>query len=366
MAVFVLTDNGTDTIKVSFPFDKALLPLIKSIPGRMWDSDDKFWSIPKTSDVLRQFLQTFSGHQIRISPALDHLLQPERPPALAVATAVAEPTDRRQGLKDRRMSSVRSPSTDRRLADLAEHVSRQLRIRKYSPHTVKLYKNIIADFSRAFSRPIREMSNDDLTQYILHLIEQRHVSTSRVSQVVSALKFLYDKIFDRKDLVFKLDHPRKDKKLPSVLDRDDVIAILAATRSPKHRLLLEIMYSSGLRVSEVARIKIMDINLSDLSLTVRAGKGRKDRQTMLSDKSLNLLNVFMEGKNAVDFLFDGLHPHHPISPRTIQHIFNQALIRSGIKKKASCHTFRHSFASHLNMGGTAINYLKDLLGHKDI
>ncbi|MBI4178954.1 site-specific integrase, partial [bacterium] len=346
MTTFTLADNGTDTIKVSFTFEKALLPLIKSIPGRMWDNENKFWAVPKTRDTIRRFRQTFSGHTIRIDPALNHLLGPE-PTTHGSAAPDDAPVDRREGLKDRRLSSVRSPATERRRADLAEHVSRQLRARKYSPHTVKLYKNIIADFSRSFSRPIEELSNDDLTQYILHLIEKRDVSTSRVSQVVCALKFMYGKLFDRKDIVLKLDHPRKDKKLPKVLDRDDVLAILNATQSPKHRLILEIMYSSGLRVSEVARIKVTDINLSDLSLSVRAGKGRKDRQTMLSEKSLNLLKVFMAGKSADDFLFEGKPPDQPISPRTIQKIFNQALIRSGIQKKASCHTFRHSFASHL-------------------
>lgn len=382
-----------DLIKVEFPYNEPLVRLMQSIPGRKWRPLGKYWTIPRTIHALKQTVQTFNGHSIQIDPDLPQLSQKRahighpsqvqepqprpstpgaslsqspNPPSVHVPDTGALPDhDRRIGISDRRILH-RLPVIDRRGTNFADMVVRQLRIRNYSNQTIKLYKNILIDLSRYFSKPLNELSNDDLVQYLSYLVENRHVSASRISQVISSLKFLYVKLLDRKDIVFNLEHPRKYKKLPTVLDKEDVLAILNSVSNPKHRLMLEIMYSSGMRVSEVSRIRVRDFDLNSLTLFVRAGKGNKDRLTMISDKSLDLLNTLLRNKQGDDFVFTGAGGDRPISSRTIQHVFNTALQHSGIRKKASCHTFRHSFATHLMESGTALPYIKDLLGHKSI
>lgn len=357
MARITVEDTDENAIRIGFPYNDSLVSIVRNIPGRKWHADGKFWTIPRTPQALRQAVTAFSGHEIIIDPDLPQITaipETQSPNPSASAVTRSEPE-----------TSAKQPVASD-VSEIAEQFVRQLRIRNYSPRTIKLYRNIFLDFARDQSKPVDKCTNDDIDDYLSELVEGREVSASRISQVISMLKFLYGKVLRLEDIIVRLDHPRKNRSLPYVLDREDVLAILNAARNPKHRLMLEVMYSSGMRVSEVCRIRVRDLDTPNLALYVRGGKGKKDRVTMLSDKSVPVLKTMMEGKAASDFLFEGAHKGQPISARAIQKIFHEALKRSGVKKKASCHTFRHSFATHLMEGGTALPYIKDLLGHESI
>lgn len=361
MATISILDHTPESVRVFVPYNPAYLHMVRTVPGRSWDANAKCWLIPRKPVPIHQVIRLFAPHVIELDPALKQLLDDHQSELAAAWPA----RNRRLGPDDRRLQ-IRTPATDRRIQKISEYFERHLRIRNYSPRTIKTYKNILADFARFFNRPLPEIASEEICVYLDHLIQKRKVSASRIAQAVSALKFLYGKLYDRKDVVTRLDYPRRDKKLPNVIDYEDVIAILNAVDSPRNRLMFELMYGSGLRVSEVARIRVCDVDLNSLTLCVRMGKGRKDRVTMFSQKSMETLKKLTSNKSAEDFLFDGQTIGAPISPRTIQHLFIQALNKSGIRKKASCHTLRHSFATHLMESGTALPYIKDLLGHKDI
>lgn len=361
MATISISDDPPDFIKVHVPNDPSYLHMLRTVPGREWSAEAKCWRIPRKSIPLHQTLCLFSGHCVEFDSALQALLDDRR----GEWFILWPDRDRRLGPGDRRLT-IRTPATDRRIERIKEYVERHLRIRNYSPRSIKTYKNILTDFARFFNRPLREITSEEICMYLAHLVVDRKVSASRVAQAVSAIKFLYVKLYDREDIVAKVDFPRKDKKLPNVMDAQDVVAVIKATTNPAHRLMLELMYGSGLRVSEVARLRVCDIDFAALAIFVRNGKGHKDRVTMFGQKSADALRELVKNKRADDFVFAGMTKNAPVSPRTIQHIFQQALARSGIRKKASCHTLRHSFATHLMERGIGLPYIKDFLGHKSI
>ncbi|RMD49772.1 MAG: hypothetical protein D6830_04165 [Ignavibacteria bacterium] len=161
----------------------------------------------------------------------------------------------------------------------------------------------------------------------------------------------------------KLKRPRKDRKLPNVLNLDEILCIIEQIANPKHRIAVQLMYSSGLRVSEVVRLKVRDIDLTNLSIRIRQGKGRKDRVTILSKKLIHPLKKIIENKQSELYIITSGKTTKHLTERSIQKVFQLALRRSGIKKHATCHSLRHSFATHLLEKGVDIRYIQELLGH---
>ncbi len=343
-------------IKVTFQYEPSLVNLIRSIPGRKWYNVQKFWTIPCSPESLNQFLATFSGHKIEMDNELEKLQSQYSPPPYS---------DSRKGLKDRRISP-RTPATDRRHDDFVNYLVRQLRIRKYSPKTIKLYRSILRDFANYTKHPLSQVSRDNIDNYLYYNAETKNVSATRINQIISALKFLYGELFGEHLVIEHMKRPRNDRKLPSILNHEDIIKIFDQVYNLKHKMVLQIMYSSGLRVSEVARLKVQDIDLTNLTVFVRGGKGRKDRTTIFSEKLIELLQKIVQNKEAGDYLFDSNEYHTHLNPRTIQRIFQEALLKSGIKKHATCHTLRHSFATHLLEAGVDLRYIQDFLGHYNV
>jgi site-specific recombinase XerD len=183
---------------------------------------------------------------------------------------------------------------------------------------------------------------------------------------ISSLKFFYIYVFRRKDLIQEQRRPRHDKKLPAVLSRREVQDLLDCEKNPKHRLLLMLAYSSGLRVSEVVAIKKEHIDFSRKMLLIHAGKGRKDRYTLLSERAADFIRQYCTLYSVEGWLFPGLPASRHLSIRTAQAVFNKALEKAGITKQTSIHGLRHTFATHLLENGTDIRYIQELLGHASV
>jgi site-specific recombinase XerD len=191
------------------------------------------------------------------------------------------------------------------------------------------------------------------------------MSASSLNLAISALKFFYHQVLHT-FIVFEQKRPREDKKLPAVLSGAEVVAVLSALENLKHRLLLTLTYSSGLRVSEAVSLKFSDIDFGRRTVLIRNGKGRKDRYTMLSDKAVLLLAEYCKSLHAADWVFPGQPATAHLSTRSAQRIFEQALAKAGIAKQASIHSLRHSFATHLMEQGTELRYIQKLLGHSSV
>jgi site-specific recombinase XerD len=184
-----------------------------------------------------------------------------------------------------------------------------------------------------------------------------------LNQAINALKFYYGSMLKKKFL-YEIKRPRKDKKLPVVLSQEEVAKILSSIDNIKHKAILMLVYSAGLRVGEVVRLKPEDIDSTRMLIHIKGAKGRKDRYTLLSEIVLEILREYWRKYKPEKWLFEGARKDRYITTRTVDKIMEHACEKAGIKKDVSVHTLRHSFATHLLEGGTDLRYIQELLGHQ--
>jgi integrase/recombinase XerD len=218
-------------------------------------------------------------------------------------------------------------------------------------------------FVRHYGRSPVEMGEEEIRNYLYFLMKEKKVSQSSINQAYSAMKFFYETSMGREWNGIKIPRIKNRKKLPVVLSKDEVHSLLERLANLKHRAILATIYSGGLRVGEATRLKISDIDGKRMMIRVQAGKGNKDRYTLLGKRALVALREYWKAHRPVEWLFPGSEPTNPISVSSVQRVFKQALNRAGIKKKATVHTLRHSFATHLLESGTDLYYIQRFLGH---
>jgi site-specific recombinase XerD len=250
---------------------------------------------------------------------------------------------------------------------LLETVRREMRLRGYSHKTIKSYLSCLRAFVRSI-RPKhpRDVTDQDLRAFVLGLIEEQGYATATVNQFINALRLLYVDLYHRPMVLGDLPRPKKERKLPVVLSETEVRTLFEKTTNPKHRVLLMTVYSAGLRVSEVVRLKWEDIDSDRGMIHIRGGKGKKDRYTLLSEVVAELLNRYHELYKSREWIFEGQSSQKHISIRTAEYIFEQAARRAEIIKDVSIHSLRHAFATHMLEQGTDLRYIQHLLGHESI
>lgn len=249
------------------------------------------------------------------------------------------------------------------MSKLFDIIGQEMQLRNYSPKTVKAYTGVVGELYKYTKKLPKELGNDDLRKFLLYK-QNKGLSAQTVSLAANAINFLYAQIYHRKDFV-RLKHPKKSKKLPVVLSHREIIVLLNQTKNTKHRMILSLGYSGGLRISEVAGLKVENVDLDQLIITVRQGKGRKDRITLLSEKIIEELKPFVIGKNVFSYVFESSRGGK-LSTESISKVFKKCLQKSGINKQATFHSLRHSFATHLLENGTDVRYVQELLGHANI
>ena len=243
-------------------------------------------------------------------------------------------------------------------------LEQELRIRNYSQKTAKSYLYWNTAFLGFIGKSPKQVRTQDIKSYVSHLIGTKHIGSNSIGLILNALRFYYDGILGRR-LFARIKYPRKEFKLPVVLSKSEVKNLLQCIDNVKHKLLLGLIYSAGLRVSEAAALKVKDLDFENQILIVRSGKGKKDRQSLLPKIMRQVLKKYVGKKSLDDHVFESTRGGR-LSERTIQKVFCQALKRVGIKKHATCHSLRHSFATHLLEQGTDIRYIQELLGHKNL
>ncbi|MDO8591269.1 MAG: tyrosine-type recombinase/integrase [bacterium] len=247
--------------------------------------------------------------------------------------------------------------------NLLDILTREMKLRNYSPKTIEAYVRVAKDLYVFYKRPPRELSDEEIKEF-LYAKQKRNLSSQTISLAANAINFLYTQIYQR-SAFNKVRHPRQASRLPVVLSGDEIKRMIELTKNFKHRLILALTYAAGLRVSEVVRLRVRDIDLSGLTITVRQGKGKKDRLTVFS-ASLSLdLQKLMAGKQGDEYVFESERGGR-LTEATAQKVFYQAMQRAGIKKEATFHSLRHSFATHLLENGTDVRYVQELLGHANI
>jgi site-specific recombinase XerD len=240
----------------------------------------------------------------------------------------------------------------------------ELRSRKYSRQTRGSYIYFIRALCRVLQRTPDEIRPDDVKQF-LAIMETDGYSSAAMNIAISAVKFFFRNVLNDNG-IREQRRPRRDRILPIVLSKGEIKKLLVMERNPKHRLLLTLVYSSGLRVGEVVTLKKEHIDLSRKVVYIKSGKGRKDRCTVLSEKAALFLSEYYDSYGIETWLFPGQPANRHLSIRSAQRIFEKAALHAGIIKKTSIHGLRHTFATHLLENGTDIRYIQSLLGHSSL
>lgn len=248
---------------------------------------------------------------------------------------------------------------------LRERMIRDMQLRRFSGATQGAYLREVALLVKHFQQPPDRIDQHMLQDYILYLLTERQLAPSSVNVATAALRFFYTVTLDRQDLALAIPPRKTPRHLPQVLSGVE-LQRLFDVENPKHRVLLMATYAAGLRVSEVVRLRVTDIDSHRMMIRVEGGKGEKDRYTVLSPRLLQELRTYWQIQRPPQWLFPGPKSGSPITPRTAQEVFTRAKTRAAISKAGGIHLLRHSFATHLLEGGADILSISQGFGHGDL
>lgn len=324
-------------LKVIFGFNKALTVAIKKIPYSTWNAQNKWWSVPYSETIV---------NQIRL------LAREER-------LTLHYEEEKEETSRASRITPFDIPN----YRPCPETYVLKLRELRYSEYTIKNYRGLFEEFINYYHKyDIDTIDEKMITAYMRYLVIERKISSSYQNQAINAIKFYYEHVLGGSRKIYTVERPRTEKTLPVVLNEYEVSELIKCTHNLKHRAILMLAYSAGLRLGELINLKISDIDSKRMQIRIGQAKGKKDRYTLLSDRMLTTLRAyFMEYKPAV-WLFEGATGGQ-YSGRSIQQIIRDSAKKAGIKKRISIHTLRHTFATHLLESGTDLRYIQSLLGH---
>ena len=248
---------------------------------------------------------------------------------------------------------------------LRRRMIEDMTVRNLSPATQRSYISAVSKFSRYFGRSPEKLELEDVRAFQVHLVSTG-ISWPGLNQIVCALRFFYGVTLGEADIPERIPHAREPRKLPVVLGADEIVAFLEAVPSLKSRAALTTAYAAGLRASEVAGLRVADIDSGRGVILVRHGKGAKDRNVMLSPQLLGILRIYWRLARPAIYLFPGRDESRPVDPTVLHAACRSAAKAAGLTKRVTLHTLRHSFATHLLENGTDIRIIQVLLGHSNL
>ena len=305
-------------IAVEFPKNQELITRIKQIEGSRWSASLRCWHIPDTTANRIQF----------------------------------------------KIATPQQTECDTNKTEKINQFKLWLQSKRYSANTIKTYSEALKTFLFYFKeKSFSEIDNQDIILFNNHYIIQNNLSASFQNQIVNAIKLFYKSV-ENKQLDLELIHrPKRAKTLPNVLSKEEVKLILNAHSNTKHKMMLSLMYSCGLRRSELLNLKLTDIDSNRNLIIIRQAKGKKDRIVPLSSKILEMLRNYYVAYKPKSWLFEGQIENTKYDERSLSNVLKQALAKTKIKKPVSLHWLRHSYATHLLESGTDLRYIQELLGH---
>lgn len=334
--LLIKTQSGR--MKLIFAYHKDLSLFVKKIPFSKWDAENKWWSMPYSEKFLTEIKHKVSVLNLTLRVE-DEVHEKSIKPRLSIFD----------------VPNYRTCPP--------EYVAKLTELR-YSESTIKTYKGLFEEFINFYHKyDIKSIDESMITAFLRYLVTDRRVSISYQNQSINAIKFYFERVLGGQRKVYLVDRPRSEKTLPTVLSEKEVMDLLNVTTNIKHKSILMLAYSAGLRVSEVANVKLTDIDANRMQIRIEQSKGKKDRYTILSKTLLHTLRVYFKLHKPRYWLFEGVSGEQ-YSTSSMQAIMKDAACKAQIKKKVSIHTLRHSFATHLLESGTDIRYIQSLLGHE--
>ena len=258
------------------------------------------------------------------------------------------------------------------MTHLRKMMLEDLQRRNYSQDTIRCYIRTVEDFSRRFNRPPDRLGPRHIREYQAELFQKRKLSPGTVTTRLAALRFFYTKTLKRAWNIAETPYPKKHHRIPAILSREEVAELIDVARTSYQRILLMMLYATGVRRTELARLKVSDINSRRMVIHIQGGKGRRDRDVMLSPKLLEALRQYWRGlkRKPTTWLFPNKrrlkNTDAPIDSKVVWYACQQAAKRAGLKKAIHPHTLRHCFATHLLEAGADLRTIQILLGHHDL
>jgi site-specific recombinase XerD len=343
----VVFTNGSRYFGASINPSNEELTKIRELPHRYWNKQLKLWLVPYSTDNWSKLNVLFSNIEVR--PEVIHykeeistiktLVKHVKPAATPLSTAHE---------------------------DALLKLKEQLILKRYSWNTMKTYMSSFREFLAFYpDANCSELTQEDIKQFMLNKINKDEISESTQNCLINAIKFYYERVEKRERFTLYDLRPKKAKMLPGFLSKEQTEKLLKATDNLKHNTILKLIYSAGLRLGELTRLKTRDINYEMKIIKIKCSKGKKDRISILSSKMITQLEIYLKEYNPKFYLFEG-QTGGKYSDRSVQQIMQAAVIKSGVDENATVHTLRHSFATHLILNGTDIRQVQELLGHSDL
>jgi len=335
--IMILTSKGR--VKLIFGMNQELVAAIKNIPFHEWDPVNRWWTMPMTDRFCEEIRKAArqSGFEII-----------EQEEGTAKNKGLARP----------------SRNTVVNYRNCPGEYILKLKELRYSEKTVAIYRSMFEEFINYYSKSeIERIDEKMIISFLRYLVMDRKVSESYQNQSINAIKFYYERVMGGNRKVYMVERPRRDKKLPVVLSETEVRMAIKSVTNLKHKAIMMVTYSGGLRISEVINLRIADIDSKRMQIFVRNAKGGKDRYTLLSKKVVPVLQEYYRNYRPKEWLFEGV-AGGKYSEASIGAVVKKAFRNAGIKKRATTHTLRHCFATHLLENGTDIRYIQALLGHE--
>ena len=322
-------------LKLYFIYNQAVIEAIKQLPLCRWNGTENCWTLPYSEPSVK------SIREFAVANGLEWIYREEQ---------------KQKVLPPNRSQAKLRANPETYLAKL-----RELR---YSTNTIDSYTFMFKEFINYYpDKELGDITEEEIVGYLQYLVTERKISTSYQNQAINAIKFYYERVLGGRRRVYLIERPREEKFLPEVLSQEEVTALLNAIDNLKHKAVLMTIYSGGLRISELINLKIKDIDSNRMQIRIEQGKGKKDRYTLLGQKTLEVLRSYVKQYQPREWLFEGVN-YGPFSETSIKKALKTALERTKITKHVTPHTLRHSFATHLLESGTDLRYIQSLLGHQ--
>jgi integrase/recombinase XerD len=324
-------------LKLIFGFNKGLQAVIKKYPYKSWDAKNKWWTIPYSVLYLEEIKSFATDAGMMVSYEEEQ----------AVDKGV------------RKISAFDIPN----YRECPEEMILKLKELRYSEKTIRTYKGMFEEFiNYHFRSEIDKIDEAQVKNFLRYLVLERKISSSYQNQSINAIKFYYEKVLGGQRKFYFIDRPRKERTLPTVLSREEIVRLFNSVENSKHKCMLMLAYSAGLRLGEIIRLRIADIDYERKQIRIVQSKGKKDRYAKLSMKFIVILDEYLEQYRPKNLVFEGIAGGE-YSPNSLQNIIKAAARKAGIQKNTTMHTLRHTFATHCLENGVDLRYIQSMLGH---
>jgi integrase/recombinase XerD len=354
--------RGQEIIGLYFKNDAALNLEVRKLPAVKWSQTNKCWYVPLSSQSYSYLCEQLKEKANLDTAAVNEYFEKRK----SVLATTAAPSQKH--ISKTIVSSSAWILNKDNLAALERFIE-QLKLKAYSPSTIRTYRSEFLQLLQILKKKnVNDLSPDDLRRYLVYAMEKEGIKENTAHSRLNALKFYFEKVLGREKFFFEIPRPKKPVLLPKLLNEVEIARLFNALDNKKHKAILFTAYSAGLRVSEIANLKIADIDSKRMQIFVSRAKGKKDRYVNLSPLVLDILRNYIKNYKPTpkEYLFESEQTGSAYPARTLQQIFTNARQKAGIKKQVGIHSLRHSFATHLLEKGTDIKYIKELLGHFNI